>query len=128
MLLLRPDHRLRAPPATAPAPSRASVSISAAALPAVSLLRRAAPLLRSKTSSAVRASAAAAGMPSVAHREVARALSAEAEARLGARLLPSAVPADVSEFRNGGGTALGTLDVRRGAPGSTVLFLVPMIP
>ncbi|XP_044428659.1 red chlorophyll catabolite reductase 1, chloroplastic-like [Triticum aestivum] len=107
-MLLRPDHGLRAPPA----PARASVS--AAAIPAVSRLPRgalrlprAASPLRGKTSSALRASA---GMPSVAHREVARAVAEEAVARLGDRLLPSAVPADVAEFSNGDGTALGAPD------------------
>lgn len=62
-------------------------------------------------------------MVEVAHREVARALASLAEARLGARLLPSAVPPDVAEFRSGGGAgnAVGSLDVRRGAPGSTVM-------
>uniref|UniRef100_A0A0D9XJ81 Red chlorophyll catabolite reductase n=1 Tax=Leersia perrieri TaxID=77586 RepID=A0A0D9XJ81_9ORYZ len=58
----------------------------------------------------------------VAHREVARALASQAEARLGARLLPSAVPPDVAEFRAGAGNAVGSLDVRRGAPGSTIDF------
>ncbi|XBI04040.1 red chlorophyll catabolite reductase [Triticum dicoccoides] len=133
-MLLRPDHGLRAPPATAAAPARASVSVSTAALPAVSRLPRgalrlprAASTLRGKTSSALRASAGPAepaGMPSVAHREVARAVAGEAEARLGARLLPSAVPADVAEFRNGDGTALVSLDVRHGAPGSSIDFML----
>ncbi|XP_020181682.3 red chlorophyll catabolite reductase 1, chloroplastic [Aegilops tauschii subsp. strangulata] len=130
-MLLRPEHRLRSPPATAPAPSRASISVSAPARPAVSRLPRgalrlprAASPLRGKASSAVRASAGPAGMPSVAHREVARAVAGEAEARLGDRLLPSAVPADVAEFRNGDGTALGSLDVRRGAPGSSIDFML----
>ncbi|KAI4969719.1 hypothetical protein ZWY2020_000633 [Hordeum vulgare] len=63
-------------------------------------------------------------MPSLAHREVARAVAEAAAARLGARLLPSAVPADVAEFRNGDGTALGSLDVRRGAPDSSIDFML----
>ena len=60
-------------------------------------------------------------MPSLAHREVARALAAEAAAAV--PLLPSAVPADVADFRNSAGTAVGTLDVRRGEPASSVLSL-----
>ncbi|KAF0897128.1 hypothetical protein E2562_033723 [Oryza meyeriana var. granulata] len=55
----------------------------------------------------------------VAHREVAWALASQAEAQLGVRLLPSAVPTDTAEFRNGTGNAVGSLDVRRGVPGST---------
>jgi red chlorophyll catabolite reductase len=67
--------------------------------------------------------AAVACAPEMPQHEVVRALAAEAEARLGSRLLPSAVPADVAEFRNGAGNAVGSLDVRRGAPGSSVQFL-----
>ena len=128
--MLRPEHYLRTPPAIAPAPLTA--------LPTLSRLRPGtvrlpcdceAPLPRGKPSSTVRASAppmreaAASRMPSLPHREVARALADEAEVRLGAQLLPSAVPADVAEFRNGAGTAVGTLDVRRGAPASSVVSL-----
>ena len=60
--------------------------------------------------------------PEMAQREVARAVADQAVARLGARLLPSAVPADVAEFRNGAGNAVGSLDVHRGSPGSSVHF------
>jgi red chlorophyll catabolite reductase len=67
--------------------------------------------------------AAVACAPEMPQHEVVRALAAEAEARLGSRLLPSAVPADVAEFRNGAGNAVGSLDVRRGAPGSSGQFL-----
>lgn len=128
--MLRPDHYFRSPPATAPAPR----SVSVLAVRTLSHLRpgalplpRAAPPLRGKTSNTVRASAPAAReadsarMPALAHREVAQDLSAEVEARLGTRLLPSAVPVDVAEFRNGTGSAVGSLDVRRGAPGSSVV-------
>jgi red chlorophyll catabolite reductase len=61
-------------------------------------------------------------------RELARALADQAVARLGPRLLPSAVPDDVAEFRNGAGSAVGSLDVRRGAPGSSVQFHLPFRP
>lgn len=61
-------------------------------------------------------------MPPLAHREVMLALAGEAEAALGSRLLPSEVPADVAEFRNASGNALGSVDVRRGVPGSSVDF------
>uniref|UniRef100_A0ACD5Z623 Uncharacterized protein n=1 Tax=Avena sativa TaxID=4498 RepID=A0ACD5Z623_AVESA len=127
--MLRPEHYLRTPPAIAPAP--------ATSLPALSCLRpravrlpREAPLPRGKTSSTVRASAlptreaAAARMPSLPHREVALTLEEELYARLGAQLLPSVVPADVAEFVNGTGTAVGTLDVRRGAPDSSIDFVL----
>ncbi|XP_062205934.1 red chlorophyll catabolite reductase-like [Phragmites australis] len=85
------------------------------------------PPLRGKPSSTLRASASDAAMaraPEMAQREVAQALEAEAVARLGPRLLPSAVPADVAEFRNGAGNAVGSLDVRRGAPGSSIDFML----
>jgi red chlorophyll catabolite reductase len=59
-------------------------------------------------------------MPPLAHREVMLAVAGEAEARLGARLLPSEVPADVAWFGNAAGDAVGSVDVRRGAPGSSV--------
>jgi len=52
-----------------------------------------------------------------------RALAREAEARLGGRLLPSEVPGDVTWFGEDGGAALGSVDVRRGAPGSSVRTL-----
>ncbi|CAD6212480.1 unnamed protein product [Miscanthus lutarioriparius] len=60
----------------------------------------------------------------MAQREVARAVADQAVARLGARLLPSAVPADVAEFRNGAGNAVGSLDVHRGSPGSSIDFML----
>lgn len=139
---LRPEHHLRSPTATSPAPS----TISYPPLRhrgAFRLPRAAAPTLRG----AVRASASSApgAAPSsassapgataplevevaVAHREVARELASRAEARLGPRLLPSAVPPDVAGFRSGGGAgnAVGSLDVRRGAPGSTVMAPSPL--
>lgn len=120
--MLRLEHYLRTPPAIAPTPLTALPRIR----PRAVRLPREAPLPRGKTSSTVRASAppmreaAAARMPSLAHREVARALADEVEARLGAQLMPSAVPADAAEFRNGAGNAVGTLDVRHGAPDSPV--------
>lgn len=61
-------------------------------------------------------------MPPLAHRELMLELAGEAEAALGARLLPSEVPVDVAEFRNAAGNALGSVDVRRGVPGSSVDF------
>uniref|UniRef100_A0ACD5YXF5 Uncharacterized protein n=1 Tax=Avena sativa TaxID=4498 RepID=A0ACD5YXF5_AVESA len=69
-----------------------------------------------------RRSDAVARMPPLAHREVMLALAGEAEAALGTRLLPSEVPADVAEFRNAAGNALGSVDVRRGVPGSSIDF------
>uniref|UniRef100_A0A0E0M768 Red chlorophyll catabolite reductase n=1 Tax=Oryza punctata TaxID=4537 RepID=A0A0E0M768_ORYPU len=129
--MLRPQHHLLSPPATI-SPSSA---VSFPPLPprVLPLRRRGAGTgtpLRGKTSSAVRASSAPGATESevvvvVAHREVVRALASRAEARLGARLLPSAVPPDVAEFRSGGaGNAVGSLDVRRGAPGSTIDFML----
>jgi red chlorophyll catabolite reductase len=126
--MLRPEDYLCTPPAIAPAPLTALLTLSRLRPGAVRFLREA-PLPRGKTSSVVRASspqmqeAAAGRMPSLAHREVALALSEEVDARLGAQLLPSAVPADVAEFRNGAGTAVGTLDVRRGVSASSVVSL-----
>ncbi|PAN47427.1 hypothetical protein PAHAL_9G289900 [Panicum hallii] len=64
--------------------------------------------------------AAVARMPRLAHREVMLALARKAEARLGGRLLPSEVPGDVTWFGEDGGAALGSVDVRRGAPGSSI--------
>ncbi|KAF8720740.1 hypothetical protein HU200_023646 [Digitaria exilis] len=61
-------------------------------------------------------------MPRLAHREVMLALAREAEARLGGALLPSEVPAEVTCF--GDGAALGSVDVRRGAPGSSIDFML----
>uniref|UniRef100_A0A0E0B9Z1 red chlorophyll catabolite reductase n=1 Tax=Oryza glumipatula TaxID=40148 RepID=A0A0E0B9Z1_9ORYZ len=127
-----PMLQLRSPP---PATSSPSSAVSFPALPPrlLPLRRRGVGTpLGGKTSTAVRASSAAPGatepevMVEVAHREVARALASLAEARLGARLLPSAVPPDVAEFRSGGGAgnAVGSLDVRRGAPGSTIDFML----
>ncbi|BAT10653.1 red chlorophyll catabolite reductase 1, chloroplastic [Oryza sativa Japonica Group] len=127
--------QLRSPPPATSSPSSA-VSFPTLAPRLLPLRRRrrgAGSQLGGKTSSAVRASSAAAPgatepevMVEVAHREVARALASLAEARLGARLLPSAVPPDVAEFRSGGGAgnAVGSLDVRRGAPGSTIDFML----
>ncbi|CAM0956849.1 unnamed protein product [Alopecurus aequalis] len=127
--MLRPEYYLRTPPTIASAPATALPTLSGL-LPGAVRLPRAAPLPKGKRSSAVRASAppmreaAAARMPSLAHREVARCLADKAETRLGAQLLPSAVPADVAEFRNGAGTAVGTLDVRRGTPASSIDFML----
>ncbi|KAG8091353.1 hypothetical protein GUJ93_ZPchr0012g22000 [Zizania palustris] len=115
--MLRPEHHLRSPPATTPASLRSSISFLGSRR--LFCLPRAAPPLRGKMSSAVRAPE-----PELAHREVARKLAYHAEARLGARLLPSAVPAEVAEFRNGAGNAVGSLDVRRGSPGSTIDFML----
>ncbi|OEL35335.1 Red chlorophyll catabolite reductase [Dichanthelium oligosanthes] len=66
--------------------------------------------------------AAVARMPRLAHREVMLTLAREAEARLGGQLLPSEVPADVTWF--GDGAAIGSVDVRRGAPGSSIDFML----
>jgi red chlorophyll catabolite reductase len=59
-------------------------------------------------------------MPPLAHREVMLTLASDAEAALGTRLLPSVVPADVAEFGNAAGNAHGSVDVRRGVPGTSV--------
>lgn len=59
-------------------------------------------------------------MPQLAHRDVMLALARDAETRLGARLLPSQVPANVADITDDEGRALGSVDVRRGAPGSSV--------
>jgi red chlorophyll catabolite reductase len=66
-------------------------------------------------------------MPRLAHREVMLALARKAEARLGGRLLPSEVPGDVTWFGEDGGAALGSVDVRRGAPGSSVRLTPPRV-
>ncbi|XP_020160585.1 red chlorophyll catabolite reductase [Aegilops tauschii subsp. strangulata] len=105
------------------------VSVAAPSLPTISRLRcgTAPPLRGRRSSTTVRAC-----MPLVqqevtlpstlAHREVAQALAAEAAAAV--PLLPSAVPADVADFRNSAGTAVGTLDLRRGAPASSIDFML----
>jgi red chlorophyll catabolite reductase len=130
-MLLRPDHRLlsRSPPATTCAPVPVPSFFATLALISRPRLRFRGALrfARARPSSlTVRASAgldaAVARAPEMPQREVARELAAEAEARLGSRLLPSAVPADVAEFRNGAGNAVGSLGVRRGVPGSSVQF------
>ncbi|GJM84433.1 hypothetical protein PR202_ga00101 [Eleusine coracana subsp. coracana] len=130
--MLRPDHclRFRSPPATTCVPAPAA-TFSAAPTPFSRICLRLRDVRRPSRSRpallTARAStgpdAAVARTPEMAQREVARALAAEAEARLGPRLLPSAVPADVAKFRNGAGNAVGSLDVRRGAPGSLVQFV-----
>lgn len=63
-------------------------------------------------------------MPRLAHRDVMLALAREAETRLGARLLPSDVPPDIAQFSDDDGRALGSVDVRRGAPGSSIDFML----
>ncbi|XP_062200227.1 red chlorophyll catabolite reductase-like [Phragmites australis] len=68
--------------------------------------------------------AAVARLPRLAHREVMLALARVAEVRLGSRLLPSEVPADVAEFGDAAGGALGSVDVRRGAPRSSIDFML----
>ncbi|TVU30892.1 hypothetical protein EJB05_22544, partial [Eragrostis curvula] len=68
--------------------------------------------------------AAVARMPRLAHRDVMLSLAREAETRLGARLLPSEVPANVADFSDDDGRALGSVDVRRGAPGSSIDFML----
>uniref|UniRef100_A0A0E0EX86 Red chlorophyll catabolite reductase n=1 Tax=Oryza meridionalis TaxID=40149 RepID=A0A0E0EX86_9ORYZ len=135
--MLRPQHHLRSPPATSPAHS----AISFPRLRhrgAFRLHRAAAPTLRAAVRASASASSAPGAAPSSASSapgataplgvevEVARELASRAEARLGARLLPSAVPPDVAGFRSGGGAgnAVGLLDVRRGAPGSTIDFML----
>jgi red chlorophyll catabolite reductase len=64
-------------------------------------------------------------MPRLAHREVMLALAHQMQARLGPRLLPSEVPPDVAWFGDAAvpGAALGSVDVHRGAPGSSVRFI-----
>ncbi|XP_037445261.1 red chlorophyll catabolite reductase-like [Triticum dicoccoides] len=105
-----------------------SLSVAAPTLPTISRLGRgAAPPLRGRRSgTTVRArmplEQQQVTLPSLAHREVARALAAEAAAAV--PLLPSAVPVDVADFRNSAGTAVGTLDVRRGEPASSIDFML----
>ncbi|CAL4933135.1 unnamed protein product [Urochloa decumbens] len=130
--MLRPEHCLRLLPAATsnflgvsaplsrPLPRRGAIRLR--------LPRARTPRLRGIASSTVRASAgpdaAVAPTPEMPQREVARALAEQAVAALGPRLLPSAVPDDVAEFRNGAGNAVGSLDVRRGAPGSSIDFMM----
>ncbi|TVU46277.1 hypothetical protein EJB05_05803, partial [Eragrostis curvula] len=80
--------------------------------------------LRASPSPTVGREAAVARMPRLAHRDVMLSLAREAEARLGARLLPSEVPANVAAFSDDEGRALGSVDVRRGAPGSSIDFML----
>lgn len=130
--MLRLEQYLRLLPATSHATAPALISgysFLSSPLPRLSALRLARsrpPPLRGKTSSPVRASAepdsTVKRAPEMAQREVARVVADQAVARLGARLLPSAVPADVVEFRNAAGNAVGSLDVQRGSPGSSVQF------
>ncbi|PUZ39374.1 hypothetical protein GQ55_9G301900 [Panicum hallii var. hallii] len=132
--MLRPEHCLRLLPATALAFVAASAPFSCPLSQprrGATLLRLPhgrAPQLRGKPSSTLRApampDAAVAPAPEMPQREVARALADQAVARLAPRLLPSAVPDDVAEFRNGAGNAVGSLDVRRGAPGSSIDFML----
>lgn len=128
--MLRQQLYLRLLPATTPAVVAASAPLSCSlpSLAAVCIPRLRPPRLRGKASSFVRASAgpdAAVGRaPEMAQREVARELADQAVAHLGPRLLPSAVPADVAEFRNSSGNAVGSLDVRRGAPGTSIDFML----
>ncbi|CAN6318656.1 unnamed protein product [Urochloa humidicola] len=128
--MLRPEHCFRLLPAVTSAFVAASAPFSSP-LPrraAIRLPRAGTPRLRGKPSSTLRASAgpdaAVAPAPEMPQREVARALAEQTVAALGPRLLPSAVPDDVAEFRNGAGNAVGSLDVRRGAPGSSIDFMM----
>jgi red chlorophyll catabolite reductase len=127
-MLLRPDHRLRfrSPPATTLASFPVFTTLAPVSRPRLRLCGALRPARARPSSLTVRASAgsdaAVARAPEMPQREVARTIAAEAEARLGSRLLPSAVPADVAEFRNGAGNAVGSLGVRRGVPGSSVQF------
>ncbi|CAL4924716.1 unnamed protein product [Urochloa decumbens] len=130
--MLRPEHCLRLLPAATsafvaasapfpfPLPRRGAIRLR--------LPRARTPRLMGKPSSSSRASAgpdaAVAPAPEMPQREVARALAEQAVASLGPRLLPSAVPDDVAEFRNGAGNAVGSLDVRCGAPGSSIDFMM----
>ncbi|KAG8091350.1 hypothetical protein GUJ93_ZPchr0012g19269 [Zizania palustris] len=128
--MLRPEHHLRSPMPPATTPASLLCSISFPGSHRLCRLPHAASPLSGKTSRSVRASVPAVAEASrapeseVAHREVARKLAHHAESRLGARLLPSAVPAEVAEFRNGAGNAVCSLDVRRGSPGSTIDFML----
>ncbi|GJM84434.1 hypothetical protein PR202_ga00102 [Eleusine coracana subsp. coracana] len=92
--------------------------------PASARLVRRGRCVRSYASSTREREAAVARMPRLAHRDVMLALAREAETRLGARLLPSEVPANVREFSEDEGRALGSVDVRRGAPGSSIDFFL----
>ena len=137
--MLRPEHCLRLLPATALAFAAASAPFSCPlsrprrGTTRLRLPHRRALHLGGKPSSTLRApampDAAVAPAPEMPQREVARALAEQAVARLGPWLLPSAVPDDVAEFRNAAGNAVGSLDVRRGAPGSSVHtpFLRPVV-
>ncbi|KAL6642984.1 hypothetical protein ACP70R_021165 [Stipagrostis hirtigluma subsp. patula] len=111
---------LPAPPCGGCRSPPAAVARRSAAWPRASAVRASASAGRVRG----RREAAVARMPRLAHREVMLALAREAEARLGARLLPSRVPADVAEFGDAAAGALGSVDVRRGAPGSSIDFML----
>ncbi|OEL35336.1 Red chlorophyll catabolite reductase [Dichanthelium oligosanthes] len=130
--MLRSEHYLRLLPATTPAfaaaPAPFSCPLPYRGATRLRLPRTRTPRLRGEPSSTLRASAVPDAVaplaPEMLQREVARTLADQAVARLGPRLLPSAVPEDVAEFRNGAGNALGSLDVRRGAPRSSIDFML----
>ncbi|KAJ4750457.1 Red chlorophyll catabolite reductase [Rhynchospora pubera] len=62
--------------------------------------------------------------PPLLHRDLALELASLMESRLGSDLLPSSVPDNVRSFQNQSGTSFGSLDIRYGAPGSSVDFLL----
>ncbi|KAF0892800.1 hypothetical protein E2562_017757 [Oryza meyeriana var. granulata] len=115
-----------------PAPSTRGPSASSRPLrlgsrmspPAAAARRRMTVSAAASASSRISREDAVARMPPLAHREVMLAVAGEAEERLGARLLPSEVPADVAWFGNAAGDAVGSVDVRRGAPGSSIAFML----
>ncbi|MQL93492.1 hypothetical protein Taro_026138 [Colocasia esculenta] len=58
------------------------------------------------------------------HRDLMVELLSAVDERLGPHLLPSSVPPDVLSFQNEPGTCKGALDIRSGADGSTVDFIL----
>ncbi|XP_040384365.1 red chlorophyll catabolite reductase-like [Oryza brachyantha] len=109
-----PSLTLPPPPPAAPTTARRRMRAAVSAVRAAS----------ASSSSRISREEAVARMPPLPHRDVMLAVAGEAEARLGSRLLPSEVPADVAWFGNAAGDAVGSVDVRRGAPGSSIDFML----
>ncbi|XP_020104255.1 red chlorophyll catabolite reductase [Ananas comosus] len=62
--------------------------------------------------------------PPLPHRDLMLDVISAVDSRLSPHLLPSSVPSDVLSFRNPTGSSLGSLDIRRGSPASSVDFML----
>ncbi|KAJ3673687.1 hypothetical protein LUZ60_005679 [Juncus effusus] len=62
--------------------------------------------------------------PPLLHRDLALDLASAMDSRLESRLLPSSVPDEIKSFKNQSGTSIGSIDIRYGAPDSSIDFVL----